>query len=138
MRLKHVKQYGKMTKFYIKPRFISEYTNFRYGRIADDITINSDIKNAMLTNIEKSFSLLKSCLLPVNEYMKIISDIENYTIDRMSENDIINQYTRIFNNSIVNIHELTIHNTECNFEFDTFHGMLTFMKNEINFVNANR
>ena len=127
-------------RFYKKgmPRYIYEYSNNRYRQIAENITGNDVVKHEMLTNIEKSWSLLVNGLLPVNEYMNILSDIENYTIDRMTENDVISEYLAIFNNNTVNIHELTIHSTECNFDFDTFNGMLQFMRNEINFVNANR
>jgi len=127
-----------MTKFNIKPRFISEYTNYRYNQIENDITINSDLKNAMLTNIDKSFSLLKSGLLPVHEYMKIIADIENSTLDKMQNDDIVSAYSEIFNNNFINFYDLSISGDVCTFEFNTLNQMLTFMKNEITLANANR
>lgn len=129
-----------MTRFYIKgaPRFVNEFTNFKYRETENNLLMNTNIKNAILQNIEKMHSLLRNNLISVNEYMNILSNIEQYTIDKMTENDVISEYLEIFNNNTVNIHELTIHSTECNFDFDTFNGMLQFMRNEINFVNANR
>ena len=64
-------------------RYIYEYTNNRYDRIAKDVFIDKDYQHAMLTNITKLWSYLTHGLITLDEYMMHIADIENYTIDRM-------------------------------------------------------
>ena len=120
-----------MAKFYIKKalRFVNEFTNFKYREIENNILMQQDIKNAILQNIEKMHSLLRNNLVSVNEYMKILSDIENYTIDRLEHNELINQYMHIFNNCFVNVSQLTVSNTECTFTFETYHQLITFFIN---------
>ena len=119
------------------PRFIYEYANYRYSLIKNDFGYNLYTKNVMLSNIEKMFSLLKSGLIPVNEYMAIIANIENYTFDRMPETQIIENYCNVFNNSIVNIDSLTINTCEYKFEFESLKQLITFMQNELTLYSAN-
>ena len=126
-------------RFYKKgmKRCIYEYTNYRYSLIENDFMYNPYTKNVMLSNIEKMFSLLKSGLIPVNEYMAIIADIENYTFDRTPETQIIENYCNVFNNSIVDIDNLIISTCEHNFEFETLKQLITFMQNELSLYSAN-
>ena len=126
-------------RFYKKgmKRCIYEYTNYRYSLIENDFMYNPYTKSVMLSNIEKMFSLLKSGLIPVNEYMAIIADIENYTFDRTPEIQIIENYCNVFNNSIVDIGNLIISTCEHNFEFETLKQLITFMQNELSLYNAN-
>ena len=126
-------------RFYKKgmKRCIYEYTNFRYSLIENDFMYNPYTKSVMLSNIEKMFSLLKSGLIPVNEYMAIIADIENYTFDRTPETQIIENYCNVFNNSIVDIDNLIISTCEHNFEFESLKQLITFMQNELSLYNAN-
>lgn len=128
-----------MKKFYLakEHRFIHEYTNFRYSLIENGFMYNPYTKSIMLSNIEKMFSLLKSGLIPVNEYMAIIADIENYTFDRTPETQIIENYSNVFNNSIVDIDNLTISTCEHNFEFESLKQLITFMQNELSLYSAN-
>ena len=64
-------------KFYKKGmrRCIYEYTSARFTQIEKNITICSDIKNAMLNNISNHWSMLIHGMYPVNEYMARIADI---------------------------------------------------------------
>lgn len=128
-----------MKKFYLakEHRFIHEYTNYRYLLIDNDFEYNPYTKNAMLSNIEKMFSLLKSGLIPVNEYMSIIANIENYTFDKMPETQIIENYSNVFNNSIVDIDNLIIDTCEHKFEFSSLKQLITFMQNELTLYSAN-
>lgn len=129
-----------MRLFYKKgmSRYIYEYTNSVYNRLSKNINCDTDIiRNAALTNISKLWSLLVNGLIPVNEYMHIISDIENYTIDRLYDNETIEKYRSIFNNNFVSIPKLTISGTEYNYSFNTLNEMLIFMRNEISLYNAN-
>lgn len=127
-------------KFYLKnaPRFITEYTNYKFNEIERNMLINRDIQIAILNNIANMFRYLSHNMISVNEYMRILSDIENYTIDRIiGENETIKTYLRIFNNNTVNLLSMEIHTLECDFAFDTFEKMLTFMENEISLYTAN-
>ena len=70
-------------------RFIYEYTNWKWNEIIEDNLLcdgyeeRKTLNNAMLDNISKLWTMLTYGYITVNEYMKILSDIENYTIDRL-------------------------------------------------------
>lgn len=65
-------------------RFIKEYTSYVKKGIEDNKQMQPDIKKAALENIENLFTLLdRQQLISVNEYMRILSNIMEYTLERM-------------------------------------------------------
>ena len=73
-------------KFYLKnaPRFITEYTNYKFNEIEHNALMNRDIQTAILNNISNMFRYLSHNLISVNEYMSILSNIESYTLDHIN------------------------------------------------------
>lgn len=74
-----------MSKFYIRraPRFIYEFTNWKYREIENNILMDTAIKQAILDNITKYFEMLAHDLISVNEYLQVLASIESFTIERM-------------------------------------------------------
>ena len=74
-------------KFYLKnaPRFITEYTNYKFNEIEHNILMNRDIQTAILNNISYMFSYLSHNMISMNEYMRILSNIESYTLDHITD-----------------------------------------------------
>lgn len=65
-------------------RFIKEYTSYVKKGIEENKQMQPDIKKAALENIENLFTLLdRQQIITVNEYMRILSDIIEYTLKRM-------------------------------------------------------
>ena len=122
-------------RFYKKgmKRCIYEYTSARFTQIEKNTTICPDIKKAMLNNISNHWSMLTHGLYPVNEYMARIADIENITI-----NDITDAYSIAFNNNIISYCDLSIHGTEYTFTFNSYYEMIAFMKRELDFIKSNK